>query len=559
MLKKLSKQFKKLDLLGTPFALNYDKSPSFTTQMGAIFTILCGVISLFIFIFLFYQLLDSSNVELTITEISLEQSPRLNLFEANYFTFINIGSVKRTPNYNNGEDLTKFFTIVAYSSIQTIDYTLSPPKLVIQRSKINYIRCSKAKKNIQDKYRSNEIVKYWLDSFSYCPDIEDPTKYKVGGSSLDQPYENVEIRIYPCSLSDKSKCLDITTFDPIQIYMFDSLTVFDHENYSDPIKLFFDTRDPIDIDPFQTQFYRSKVRKVEILDDVYDFLPIKERGYFIEFEKTTFSTTIRETKIPNYCDKSDLDQLFPTCQPYLKIDIVPGSKLKTVDRKYTTLLEILSEVGGAYQFLILVASLIYSSYNERQLNKYLRSTILKNSKKEFVPFFKGKKIKDVNKLMNEVLESRQSATKLFEMIGVFEILEEIIFQEYHIALMPLVQLKRASLHANLSKENKNSFSNKKIEDQVSIKEDQDGQTILNSLKRLKKSRSEDPLTAKIDKLFLNYIEKYDSRVKSKQLAKGIEDKFNEQGIETNKNQEGFFGDNSESNLFNHRIDEDGKL
>lgn len=348
-----------------------------------------------------------------------------------------------------------------------------------------------------------------------CPNITNPEEFLAGGSGLENNERIIEIYVYPCSLPDKSKCGSEEVADSLQIFWNEASTLFDYSDTKSPISKNMKMNTPIKIDRYQTYISTLTVRQNIIQDNIWDFLPSFEKERFLDFESKQPSSKIRNSKIPTTCDLDDILSNEPNCSPYFMIEIFGGSNTRTFDRKYTSIIQIMSDVGGFYQAALLAGSLVYVWYNSRSLNNYLKSVIIKRDSKDLHEYFLDTKPKDLEKIISEVIESRQSASKLFEMIGIFEVLEELIFEDYHISLLPLIQIKKAQAKKaqeerleKIKTQKQNRVNSKTLGDEEVEKSQEELLLDLKeSIKQLKASQSEDPLTRRIDSLFMKYIRK----------------------------------------------------
>lgn len=88
------------------------------------------------------------------------------------------------------------------------------------------------------------------------------------------------------------------------------------------------------------------------------------------------------------------------------VKIEPGSKTKTILRKYQTPIQILSDVGGFNEVLLFIGSIIYSWYNSRSLNSYLRQEIVKKDTPKVDKKLNPNSSYDIEKVVQEIIDSR---------------------------------------------------------------------------------------------------------------------------------------------------------
>lgn len=178
----------------------------------------------------------------------------------------------------------------------------------------------------------------------------------------------------------------------------------------------------------------------EIFDSNWDFLDPTLRTRYSSVASKDIYKMNRGT-VPRHCPASELQKYRPNCIPYFTFTYHPSSEKNVYVREYKTVLVILSDLGGIYDIIIMFFGFLYCWYNQRGLNKYLRRGILKKETKAFKEFFPENSDSEIKKFMEEVIEQRQSAMKLFRLMNSFEILENAIFAPHHQALIPLLLMK----------------------------------------------------------------------------------------------------------------------
>lgn len=176
----------------------------------------------------------------------------------------------------------------------------------------------------------------------------------------------------------------------------------------------------------------------------------------------------------------------------------------------------MSEVGGLYQILLLIGSLSYTWYNQWCLSKFLRESILKRDINEYGRFLDSKTPEELQKVVEKVIDEKEQSSKLYEMVGVFELLQEVLMDEEHNVLLPLVQLKRAEQRLNEQQMTKGrsaravgasiSLNGRKQRNMVSVGEyKKDGSDLQARIEAVQKLKPETEIDRKIKAIFLKYL------------------------------------------------------
>ena len=184
VVKRCLNTIKSFDMLGTPFGLNYKDSTHYNTILGGVSS--CCIL-LFVFIgfsLLFYQFIDRTSPDVTITESYTPQFPEFDLYTEFYNPMILL-SRAGSPIDEETEPLPTYIT--AFASIIQIDTEIDPatqkPKNTVKSTIVPFVRCSKVDPHLKTAYLNEELISQWYDIYGYCLDIKDPSIYKVNGKA----------------------------------------------------------------------------------------------------------------------------------------------------------------------------------------------------------------------------------------------------------------------------------------------------------------------------------------------------------------------------------------
>lgn len=170
--------------------------------------------------------------------------------------------------------------------------------------------------------------------------------------------------------------------------------------------------------------------------------------------------------------------------------------------------------------MLLFGALLYSWYNNMALSKFVRKSILKKNIDDFGPHFQDYTDEEKEEIVQELIQTRQSGTKLFEMIGVFEILQDLFLDENQKALIPLLQLRRAEVALQEEKERKadmeaagdEPFDYDNLESKKSsVTKETNDDEVSSEIESIKNIEYTCEIKEKLRKLFIKYlnVSKYD--------------------------------------------------
>lgn len=500
----IDRSFQKFDSLGSPFSLKFNNgSSSYTTCIGGCLSIFCFLLSFTFFVLLVYQGLIVGKLSFFITEVNLQSHPKIDLFKGNFYPVYSIQHRDRILDYSKGERVQSYVTAIGILRTNYVDYNSTLPKLIQKRTFFDFKNCTVANSRVLDIMKDNKKSLFWAINIGLCPDIPDFDQYYTYGSPQSDKQNSLIIKIFPCSLPDPAQCKTGPEFQNLELFYGETVPFIDISDKLNPIKNYSRQR-WISIDKRNTKIMRVNLKTNIIEDTFFDFLPSIQSQTFIDSEKPEIDNIWLDTPIPDHCDASKLKTNQPDCVPYFEIRYDSGSKVKTIERRFPTILSILSEVGGLSEIMIIIAVLIYGWYNEMRMNKHLQENIIGKEYEEIKQYFKHLKSSELKQIKDEIVKSRQSATKLYDMMGILEILQEVIFKEHHRTLLPLLQMKRLEIEKK-----ENSIKSRKIKSNSirpylssmkTFKED-----IGNALESLKSSKNQNELTNKIDEIYLKYL------------------------------------------------------
>jgi hypothetical protein len=102
-----------------------------------------------------------------------------------------------------------------------------------------------------------------------------------------------------------------------------------------------------------------RLKQVEVYDDQYDFFQEKLNTKFAEVD-TVKTATLNRIHGNFYCDPNEADHTVASfCEPYLEINIRSGGKKVTIKREYAKIFNVLGELGGFSDLMIVIFSFIY--------------------------------------------------------------------------------------------------------------------------------------------------------------------------------------------------------
>ena len=365
----------KYDLFGSPFRffIHSKKSKTFKTAVGGLSTtayiVFCSL-ALFIFV---RKFLDRSKATVSVNTTIQARDHYYDTYFNDVFLLLGMFDGQ---NFPKTEETLKFMTIHAQRETTFLDQQDIQIKRKIE-APFPMVKCEHLNHNWTDL----TTEAYSLDSGSFyrgsifCGDIIGNTNWWLQGSPLELPYTMIRYRLYPCSLDDPADCASVNELAAASVVVPLFLKSVDYSNYSSPLKNGVDSDVTLSFNVITKSKMTLWFKDTTIHDDKIDFVgEFGEPNKFIELDKVTSTTGTRNGAL--HCTKIQIED--GNCDPYIEIVVRVSTTHTVVERRYYTFLEMISEVGGFTDLILLVLLFGTTWYNEYWQAKWIREQLYRD-------------------------------------------------------------------------------------------------------------------------------------------------------------------------------------
>lgn len=236
-----------------------------------------------------------------------------------------------------------------------------------------------------------------LSSF-ICPNITEG--WEIGGKPSDLSYKTIKYEIFPCVYeNDPSDCKDLRKSSSLHIFYLQAVP--DFSNYESPMYRETSYDRSIGMGPTIQPFITNKMKRVVVNDRTSDIFDSKEKLNYFEFGD--FHTATHErSPATTKCSRVELDS--GVCKPVFEMLLKPSGDTDTYTRKYVTFLEVIGNIGGFADIVVLFFGMIYGIYNSKKLELYLKNKIWGTNSKMINKVFEAEKEVDTD-LNQDVMSS----------------------------------------------------------------------------------------------------------------------------------------------------------
>ena len=351
--------FRSLDLLGGSFMFVLPTvTGKFQTTIGSLMTLIVLCLSIGLFVVLYLKMLDTSDPVMTQSTEYSSESVKMDLFKelmVNPFRLqYGFGSIL-------AKDFNKYLTIKGF----VVDRSFVKEANQFKYSSIQsfgYKPCL--------EYKDKTIYKEYFDfsetgslnNFLMCPDLEDsPALAEVSYNPSSLSSKDLYIKIFPCSLADRSQCQPRFFADLASLSIMTPLWTPQPGNYSDPLQ--FKSQGPsASLSSAVKRIFSYNIRRHRIVDALNEFKGERIREEYLMPTQTKVDEISRNRAIV-YCPESDMTFFSKTCDDFLTLQNIALSEVITLRRNYKKLSELFGEFGGILKVgsILLIFYVIYNA------------------------------------------------------------------------------------------------------------------------------------------------------------------------------------------------------
>jgi len=419
---------KNYDFLGKKFTFSHRGDPIHRTVCGGLCTLLLFLIAgLLIFL-----VLQEYTLRITIPKFGFIQEAHqdgdreVDFNKYMYLPFI-VAMQKRRGKFNRLDLDSHLTVLIRITSSVSVERTI-------------YYRLCNDSSILHTKYRK------YVGS-ALCIQEEQPIeKYFTNLHINDQgelTSNTVRFEVYPCSESNKNKCIGEDTLRDLSLTFIEPVPKFDLHSRDFPLVITYrEVRLPKILSNL-TQYSKKYFTKGKIRDSTIEYLGyLYEREYLLVNDRQFLISN--RLKNDAYCTREQIDSR--ECSPYITISYNPEAYTETITRNYPKLFFTLSKIGGAINLGLLLTAYLYVCCKKSMYRNYLRRTFIKRHPVEYTKFFAERLIpKNVENISNDLLARRSEAKEYFRRLISIELISEIFFKDVHKVLIPLLMTKRKEI------------------------------------------------------------------------------------------------------------------
>ena len=330
----------KIDMFGKTPEFYYKKTPKKTTLVGRIFTVLYFTAYIGFFIFKLIKMLEREDVTFYDTFAFTGEIPSIHLNNDNFYGGFGILGPTGDPMVNEQiyHASTIFWSGKKINNAWVWDYKI----IELERCKIE-----KFGKKYQHMFSNLDL------NNMYCLSNVDVI---LEGYATSDAYSYFEVKLYPCvnKTKDGLDCYPkqiISQFLKKNQFMFRMQDIeLTPQDYKSPIQeREKDIAGPVYENLLQQIYAYMQVTNIETDEDIIGFgLSNIKKEKFLKYDLSWIVTAPMEGDI------------YTTGDPFSVIYVQLSEKALTQTRRYTTLIEVLGDVGGLMEVLLTVLNIILS-------------------------------------------------------------------------------------------------------------------------------------------------------------------------------------------------------
>jgi len=372
-------KIKFLDQFGSEPAFRIDGEDQFKTLCG----VLCSMIYiiaillafLYYFIYFFYRL----NPNLSMVNLTKGKADPIDLGKAGYFVsfvFREEGALKSSADYAD-----TWFKIKANKvSVSISDSSTESP--VFTKTPIAVDSCSEV---TIDSTRFGGKIDGAIIGNASC--LVFPEGFSIEGAETDSKYEFIEIQVQSCDETTPAcKSTNINsgatiasspelanTFNKVRKISLQMNFVeasIDFANYTHPVELSINSDYIFRLDVFKEKRHTFTYKPIIVESKTGILIESTTTISSIGFDSMTSTSTTRDPGERSF-GLVDPEATVGRSSDYITILIKASNRQTTFTRTYMKLIDVFSGLGGISAVFIFVFSLLYSWYNQLQMEKLL--------------------------------------------------------------------------------------------------------------------------------------------------------------------------------------------
>ena len=399
-------------------------------------SILLSVIGIGFIGFISYLFLSES-FDLTKPDVNIElrtlsNYPKVPLGKEN----ILFAMIRRNPMMSPNSNPAALDTVIAEINLKTFRKNANGETMPasFEKFRLDTVQCSQVRDDFS--YLANTSVGEAMFERGICfkPKEGQLDQYFLQGHPLEEINSSLDISVWPCSLSDPTKCASSQIFSRGQYTIVMPSPDVDLSKPDDFFQWVALAGDMNDADAGTKQQFYSKFKKYSIYDKTSIFSEVEHRKDYFQIDDTYVKSFYRDRN-QVHCPASAIGNR-ALCQPYIEMKFSSSNKEETITRLYPSFLRALSEIGGFTELIMMFIGFLYGVYNA-WFNE-MRSFLVKNV------FARGEKIGSCSgdkKGYGKVVEDNLDIVEVMKELNGLRLLNRAIFKDHHLTLLPEVLSK----------------------------------------------------------------------------------------------------------------------
>ena len=456
-----------LDFLGDKFKIGYSTlTGKFQTKLGGYLTILMGLLSTSMFFIVMSQFFSK---EAPVVMTSSESGSRRTFFDLHKENLYLPLAFLVGPRDIPASQISRYVTLKAIVDEVAFKTNTGGNAFTITPFRsFDYKPCSEIKDPHMQAYLESFVSLPGFGDLISCPDFKGQEKdFIVTSDYITYVSKWTYIKVYPCSLPDRSQCASINEIRAMKVEYGYPSKLLKPSDYKNPVES-QPIRYGISIDPRSRKAVKEIVTPQKVFDDTMSLIPAKLRVEYSTLHQESIDLSFRdETRL--HCSKAEIDKgVLGRCPEYLTFDYFSSPEIVTTTRSYKKLTTMLGEFGGILKIITTAAFFFYGLYSMRKVKsllggiifgdgegseKQLRDLVQKNNlgsksitkvekirDKGVIKATKARELK-FEKLVERFVSRRSNVDNLMQKLNLLELIEKVVFKEHEKTLVPLVLLK----------------------------------------------------------------------------------------------------------------------
>ena len=363
------KRLTSADIFGKTFKLHYGRGPSnqHKTALSGLLTLLAILLITPVLIIFSKRVLDKTNPITSTNSIHSSRNTTFQLREGAIFVGFLTFNGSEFPDF---EETKKYFTIKAERSTVYEDSSNQTREM---RSSFPITSCTTTTQNL-----TNEIEKIIIAGGStvasrinaaICGDMNRFYQWYIGGSPTELPYTKIVYRVYPCTLKDRTECIDVKTLGRTQLIFATKYNSMNFSNFLEPVVGGLDS-DLTGVFSLNTQAkFTVWFKRNQIYDNSDSRFGNRPKFTFFNIDKISSTTGTRH--LTSHCTQIRIED--GLCMPYITFEVRLSNRETVIQRKYYRVFDLVSDVGGMIDLLFIVILAGYVFYRGRKYREWIVS------------------------------------------------------------------------------------------------------------------------------------------------------------------------------------------